>query len=67
VSFPAERAQRPRSRYIANGEIGVKERLRHLASLAGRVSTDAKARAALANDLKGGRPTKRAGEPAGRR
>ena len=41
--------------------LGVEERLRHLASLAGRVSTDAKAKAARANGLKGGRPTKRAG------
>ena len=36
-------------------------RVRHLASLAGRVSTDAKARAARANGLEGGRPPKRAG------
>ena len=41
--------------------LGVDERLRHLASLAGRVSTDAKARAARANGRKGGRPPKRAG------
>ena len=40
--------------------VGVQERLRHLASLAGRVSTDAKARAARSNGLKGGRPSKRA-------
>ena len=40
--------------------LGVEEKLRHLASLAGRVRTDAKARAARANGLKGGRPTKRA-------
>lgn len=40
--------------------LGVEERLRHLASLAGRVSTDAKARAARSNGLKGGRPAKRA-------
>ena len=39
--------------------VGVEERLRHLASLAGRVRTDAKARAARANGLKGGRPSKR--------
>ena len=39
--------------------LGVEERLRHLASLAGRVSTDAKARAARANGRKGGRPPKR--------
>lgn len=39
--------------------LGVEERLRHLASLAGRVSTDAKARAARANGLKGGRPPNR--------
>jgi hypothetical protein len=42
--------------------LGVEERLRHLASLAGRVSSDAKARAARANGLKGGRPPKRAGK-----
>ena len=42
--------------------LGVNERLRHLASLAGRVRTDAKARAARANGLKGGRPPKRAGK-----
>ena len=42
--------------------LGVDERLRHLASLAGRVSTDAKARAARANGLKGGRPPTRAGK-----
>lgn len=41
--------------------LGVDERLRHLASLAGRVSTDAKAKAARENGLKGGRPPKRAG------
>jgi hypothetical protein len=40
--------------------IGVEERLRHLASLAGRVSTDAKARAARANGRKGGRPRTKA-------
>jgi hypothetical protein len=40
--------------------LGVEEQLRHLASLAGRVTTDAKARAARANGLKGGRPRKRA-------
>ena len=39
--------------------LGVEERLRHLASLAGRVSTDAKAKAARANGVKGGRPPKR--------
>ena len=43
--------------------LGVEERLRHLASLAGRVSTDAKARAARSNGLKGGRPRKTAGRP----
>jgi hypothetical protein len=42
--------------------LGVDERLRHLASLAGRVRTEAKARAARANGLKGGRPPKRAGK-----
>ena len=42
--------------------LGVEERLRHLASLAGRVSTDAKARAARTNGRKGGRPHKRAGK-----
>jgi hypothetical protein len=42
--------------------LGVDERVRHLASLAGRVSSDAKARAARANGLKGGRPPKRAGK-----
>ena len=42
--------------------LGVDERLRHLASLAGRVSTDAKARAARANGRKGGRPPKRTGK-----
>ena len=36
--------------------LGVEERLRHLASLAGSVRTRAKARAARANGLKGGRP-----------
>ena len=36
--------------------IGVRDSFRHLASLAGRVSTDAKAQAARANGLKGGRP-----------
>ena len=41
--------------------LGVDERLRHLASLAGSVSTDAKTRAARVNGLKGGRPPKRAG------
>lgn len=38
--------------------VGVRERLRHLASLAGRSRSDAKARAARANGLKGGRPAK---------
>jgi hypothetical protein len=38
--------------------VGAEEKLRHLASLAGRVRTDAKARAARANGLKGGRPKK---------
>ena len=47
--------------------VGVEERLRHLASLAGRISTDAKARAARANGLKGGRPTKRAGKTKAKR
>jgi hypothetical protein len=42
--------------------LGVNERLRHLASLAGRIRTDAKASAARANGLKGGRPAKRAGK-----
>ena len=41
--------------------LGVEERFRHLASLAGRVTTEAKARAARANGVKGGRPPKRAG------
>lgn len=36
--------------------VGVHERLRHLASLAGSVRSDAKARAARANGRKGGRP-----------
>jgi len=36
--------------------VGVDERRRHFASLAGRVSSDAKARAARANGKKGGRP-----------
>ena len=40
--------------------VGVDERLRHLASLAGRVRSDAKATAARANGRKGGRPKKRA-------
>ncbi len=40
--------------------VGVEERLRHLASLAGSVRTDAKARAARANGRKGGRPKKKA-------
>lgn len=39
--------------------MGVAERMRHFASLAGRVKTDAKARAARANGLKGGRPKKK--------
>jgi hypothetical protein len=38
--------------------VGAPERFRHLASLAGRVSTAAKARAARANGRKGGRPRK---------
>lgn len=36
--------------------VGVDERLRHLATLAGRVRSNAKARAARANGKKGGRP-----------
>ena len=40
--------------------VGVDERLRHFASLAGRVTSDAKARAARANGKKGGRPRKSA-------
>jgi Protein of unknown function (DUF2442) len=40
--------------------VGVEERLRHLASLAGRTRSDAKARAARANGVKGGRPRKSA-------
>jgi len=43
--------------------LGVEERLRHLASLAGRVRTEAKARAARSNGLKGGRPRKTAPRP----
>src|SRR5574338_509577 len=39
--------------------LGVEERLRHLASLAGRTRSDAKAQAARANGAKGGRPKKR--------
>ena len=39
--------------------VGVEERLRHLASLAGSVRSDAKARAARSNGRKGGRPPKR--------
>jgi len=39
--------------------LGADERLRHLASMAGRARTDAKARAARSNGLKGGRPAKR--------
>lgn len=38
--------------------LGVEERLRHLASLAGSVRSDAKTRAARANGRKGGRPSK---------
>ena len=38
---------------------GERERFSHLAGLAGRVSSDAKARAARANGLKGGRPKNR--------
>jgi hypothetical protein len=41
--------------------VGVDERRRHLASLAGRVRSDAKARAARVNGKKGGRPPKRVG------
>ena len=41
--------------------MGVEEQLRHLASLAGSVTTEAKARAARANGVKGGRPPKRVG------
>lgn len=40
--------------------VGVAERLRHFASLAGKVKTNAKARAARVNGMKGGRPKKRA-------
>jgi len=40
--------------------VGVDERLRHFAGLAGSVRSDAKARAARANGRKGGRPKKRA-------
>ena len=40
--------------------VGVDQRLRHLASLAGQVRSDAKATAARANGRKGGRPKKRA-------
>jgi hypothetical protein len=43
--------------------IGERERFSHLASLAGRVTTDAKARAARANGRKGGRPKKRIPKP----
>ena len=39
--------------------VGERERFGHLASLAGRVTTDAKARAARANGRKGGRPKSR--------
>jgi hypothetical protein len=39
--------------------VGVDERLRHFASLAGSVRSDAKATAARANGKKGGRPRKR--------
>jgi hypothetical protein len=38
--------------------VGVEERRRHLASLAGRTRSDAKARAARANGRRGGRPKK---------
>jgi hypothetical protein len=38
--------------------VGVEERLRHLASLAGRTRSEAKARAARANGKRGGRPKK---------
>lgn len=44
--------------------VGLQERLRHLASIAGGIRTDAKARAARANGLKGGRPRKGAGTKA---
>jgi hypothetical protein len=40
--------------------VGVEERLRHLASLAGSTTSDAKAAAARSNGRKGGRPPKRA-------
>jgi hypothetical protein len=39
--------------------VGIDERLRHFAGLAGRVRSDAKARAARANGRKGGRPRKK--------
>jgi uncharacterized protein DUF2442 len=42
--------------------IGMEERFRHLAGLAGSIRTHAKARAARANGLKGGRPKKRVGK-----
>jgi hypothetical protein len=42
---------------------GERERFSHLASLAGRVTTEAKARAARANGRKGGRPKKRISKP----
>ena len=40
------------------GAVGVDERLRHFAGLAGSVRSDAKASAARANGSKGGRPRK---------
>ena len=43
--------------------LGMGERLRHFASLAGRVRSDAKARAARENVRKGGRPRKRPARP----
>ena len=39
--------------------VGIADRRRHLASLAGRTKSPAKAKAARANGLKGGRPKKR--------
>jgi hypothetical protein len=39
--------------------VGVDERLRHFASLAGSVRSDAKARAARSNGRKGGRPKRK--------
>lgn len=40
--------------------VGVEEKLRHLASLAGSSRSDAKAKAARVNGMRGGRPKKRA-------